>query len=255
MDEEILLEGGNTHATIVRVGDTVRRPTGPWTPGVHALLRHLESRGFEGAPRVLGRDDEAREILTYVSGEVVWPDRFELVDDRALAEIARCVRAFHDAGAGFAADGFAWSEHGRDPSCWAEVMCHNDLAPWNLVRADGRWVFIDWDGAAPGRRSWDLGWALLSLVPFWEWGGLDDERVARRTSIFADAYGRDLVSRDVVAVARERSEHEARLIRERGTAGAPPYDRLLAEGHADVWAAGAAHIARREDDWTRRAFG
>ena len=46
-------EDGNITA-VVRVGDTVRRTTGPWTPAVHALLRHLEARGFDAAPRVLG---------------------------------------------------------------------------------------------------------------------------------------------------------------------------------------------------------
>ncbi len=29
-------------STLARLGDTVRRSTGPWTPAVHALLRHLE---------------------------------------------------------------------------------------------------------------------------------------------------------------------------------------------------------------------
>jgi hypothetical protein len=39
-----------TFSTLARVGDTVRRSTGPWTPAVHALLRHLEWAGFDGAP-------------------------------------------------------------------------------------------------------------------------------------------------------------------------------------------------------------
>jgi len=41
---------------VVRIGDTVRRPVGPHSPLVHALLAHLESVGFEGAPRFLGID-------------------------------------------------------------------------------------------------------------------------------------------------------------------------------------------------------
>ena len=54
--EEIPLADGSM-TTVVRVGDTVRRPVGRWTPAVHSLLRHLEAVGFEGAPRVLGFDD------------------------------------------------------------------------------------------------------------------------------------------------------------------------------------------------------
>ena len=46
--QEIPLHGGNT-SVVVRSGDTVRRNAGPWTPAVHALLRHLEYVGFTGA--------------------------------------------------------------------------------------------------------------------------------------------------------------------------------------------------------------
>ena len=165
---EEALPGGNTHAELVRVGDTVRRPTGPWTHGEHALLVHLERGGFEGAPRVHGIDERGREILDYVAGEVVHPDHVDLIEpDAALAEVATVIRRFHDAATSFTAPpGAAWSERGADPDGPKEILCHNDLAPWNLVRTDeGRWVFIDWDLAAPGRRSWDLAWALLGFVP------------------------------------------------------------------------------------------
>jgi hypothetical protein len=35
---------------IVRVDDTVRRPSGPWTDSVHQLLRHIREHGFDLAP-------------------------------------------------------------------------------------------------------------------------------------------------------------------------------------------------------------
>jgi hypothetical protein len=62
------LGGGNVAAGIVRVGDTVRKPAGYWTPAVEALLSHLWRRGFTGAPRPLGRDVEGRQVLEYVPG-------------------------------------------------------------------------------------------------------------------------------------------------------------------------------------------
>ena len=62
--EEVLSGGYST--PVVRVEDTVRRATGPWSPAVHGLLRHLERRGFDGAPRFLGLDDRGREVLTFI---------------------------------------------------------------------------------------------------------------------------------------------------------------------------------------------
>ncbi|GLY80483.1 hypothetical protein Airi01_087500 [Actinoallomurus iriomotensis] len=42
-DEDVLQDA--PHRRVVRLGDTVRRPTHPWTPAVHALLGHLEQVG------------------------------------------------------------------------------------------------------------------------------------------------------------------------------------------------------------------
>lgn len=59
LEEEVPLKGGAI-AEVVRVGDTVRRSTGPSTPEVHALLRHLEAVECDPAPRVLGTDERGR---------------------------------------------------------------------------------------------------------------------------------------------------------------------------------------------------
>ena len=144
MDEE-RLAGGNTHAEIVRVGETVRRPTGHRTPGVHALLRHLETRDYDGAPRVLGLDDRGREILTYVPGAVVWPDHFALVQaEPALAEVAACVRRFHDAAADF--------EPARDVT-WAETGAILAVRrSWSATTTSHRGISFA-ATTAPGRSS------------------------------------------------------------------------------------------------------
>jgi hypothetical protein len=52
---------------VVRIGDTVRRPAGPWTPTIHALLSHLVDKGFR-APGPLGLDDKGREVLRFLPG-------------------------------------------------------------------------------------------------------------------------------------------------------------------------------------------
>jgi hypothetical protein len=89
------------HRRVTRVGDTVRRPTHPWSAAVHALLRHLEAVGFGRAPRVLGVDEDGRVILTYLAGESGPQGWAKVVDDAGLVSFARLLREYHDAVAGF----------------------------------------------------------------------------------------------------------------------------------------------------------
>jgi len=67
---ETPLVGDGVTPGIVRVGDTVRRPTRPFTASVQTYLAHLKSRGFTAALRPLGTDEQGREVLTFLPGEV-----------------------------------------------------------------------------------------------------------------------------------------------------------------------------------------
>src|SRR5215468_7111624 len=73
-DRDIELSGGGRTA-VHRRGDIVVRDTGPWTPAVHALLRHLEAVGFAAAPRLVGDgiDEDGRELLTFIEGDFTQP--------------------------------------------------------------------------------------------------------------------------------------------------------------------------------------
>jgi Phosphotransferase enzyme family len=157
---EVPLGGGNMSEGVVRAGGTVRRPAGPWTPAVHALLAYLHDAGFRGAPRPLGIDGEGREVLTFMPGTVAWPGHFHLLDaDGQLRRAGRLIRGLHDAVAGFdPPPGARWQA--LMPADGDEIIAHNDLAPWNLVIGGSQWAFIDWDTAAPGTRLWDLAYAM-----------------------------------------------------------------------------------------------
>jgi len=102
MDPDLVdqpLGGGNVSAGVVRVGDTVRRPSGPWTGSVDALLRHLERVGFTGAPRALGRDEKGRQVLEYVPGQVhVPPSRLDLAALTRVGQLIRRSRHVRSAG-------------------------------------------------------------------------------------------------------------------------------------------------------------
>src|SRR3712207_5352286 len=66
--EEVSLKGRRTTEGVVRAGTTVRRPVGAHSGLAHQVLRLLETRGFEGAPRFLGIDGKGREILSFLEG-------------------------------------------------------------------------------------------------------------------------------------------------------------------------------------------
>jgi hypothetical protein len=93
---EETLAGGFVSA-VAKVGDTVRRPIGPWTQAVHALLRHLEAVGFDGARGVLGIDERGREVLSHVRGTVPLRATPEMATERVLDELGGLLRSYHEA--------------------------------------------------------------------------------------------------------------------------------------------------------------
>ena len=228
---ELPLPGGNFSAA-VRVGDTVRRETGPWTPAVHALLRHLEAVGFDGAPRVLGEDERGREILSFVEGDVPhdWPTPAYVWTDEAIHGIGALVRRYHDACASFVAPAAA---HWRLGEPHGEVICHHDVAPWNTVFRDGLPVaLIDWDFAGPGTRLWDVAYAAWRYVPLYAPERMDDvgadpTACAHRLAVLCDGYGlTDRTGLLDTVVRRMQAMHDTLF-----GGGTPTTIRLVAEGH------------------------
>jgi hypothetical protein len=221
---------GGSHSRVVRVGQTVRRVrlgcgcatcrstrtrfssfvggNHSWSSAVQDLLRHLDREGFAGAPRALGFDDQGREVLTYIEGEVgrgegFIPDQGSRFDGRVpdyvwhddvLVHLGALIRAYHDAAATFPWAGREWMLEAGQP---VETVCHNELFPQNTVfRAGVPVAFIDWDTAAPGSRAWDLGFAAWRWVPFFRDEKCRAHRLptgiaekARRFRLFLAAYG------------------------------------------------------------------
>jgi hypothetical protein len=195
------LEGGNMNR-VEREGDTVLRDAGPWTPTVHRWLRHLALAGVEGIPQPLGVED-GRERLTFLAGDVpVYPLPDWIWADDVLVQAGRRLRELHEASVGFALDGAIWQSPTKVP---AEVICHNDFAPHNLVFADGRLTgVIDVDMCSPGPRIWDLAYLATRAVPLTGSTpdgapGMDDAR--RRVELLVGAYGSDATWADVLRVA------------------------------------------------------
>jgi hypothetical protein len=170
-----------------RVGRTVRRPAGPWTPAVHELLMYLAEEGLRGVPEVHGLDDEGREVLTYVDGRGVPVDR-EVVLETVLTEAVTWLRDFHDVVEGFRPEGEREWRGGVAELEADQVICHHDPGAYNWIVQSGHFVaMIDWDMAGPGRQIDDLAFLAWTGVPLYRDIGPDD--TARRLDLLVDAYG------------------------------------------------------------------
>ena len=238
---EEILAGGNMEP-VVRVDDTVRRVAGPWTPAVHGLLRRCEDAGIGEAPRVLGIDETGREILTFIPGQVMTDlSPAAQWSPNLLRAAGALLRRLHDAGEPLASAELTWRQPRREP---AEVVCHNDFAPYNLIVDGGRLVgVIDFDMASPGPRLWDLAYLAYRLVPYAEDAegfdaDCDGKRTERLTELLA-AYGIDRSHDDVRQVAALRLDALAEFTE----------DQAAATGRSDL----AEHAAmyRRDADRLR----
>jgi aminoglycoside phosphotransferase (APT) family kinase protein len=253
---EVPLHGGNVSAGVVRVGGTVRRPAGPHTPAVHALLSHLHEAGFHGAPRPLGIDGKGREVLTFVPGEVPWPGHFELMEPTAaLVRTARLIREFHDAVSGFRPPADARWQVLIPAEGECDIIAHHDLAPWNLVVGQA-WAFIDWDVAGPGNRLWDVAYAAHGFVPLSadpRWRRAD---AGARLRVFAGAYGlTEAERRALVPLLARRTRSMSDFLASQARAGNQPWLGLWRDGHGDAWAADTSYLEQREDVWLRALLG
>lgn len=243
---EHVLEGGNVADVVVRVGSTVRKPATASTAAVEALLDHFAGVGFSGAPRSLGRDELGRHVLEYIPGELAYSGSRLAAGE--LRRLGALVHELHDAAESFEPPpGPEWNvviAPDRE-----ELICHHDLAPWNLVRDGDRWVFIDWDGAGPGSRLWDLAYTAATFVPLCAGGdpGLDGPRLRA----LADGYGLDEPQRqafpDLIA-AHTRGMYD--LLHSASLTGEQPWARLYDEGHGEHWGPATEYIEAHVEHWT-----
>ncbi|WP_426997730.1 phosphotransferase [Pseudarthrobacter sp. N5] len=198
MVNEEELVGGNS-SIVTRIGDTVRRNAGPWTPAVHAFLNVLRANGINQVPEALGMDDHGREVLTFMPGDVV---QYPLPDwvwhASILRDAATLLRRIHEASLEVVHKPLDWQMPTREP---VEVVCHNDFAPYNMTFRNERFAGVfDFDAASPGPRIWDFAYMAYQLVPLVEGASVIAPAGASRLSrldALIEAYGLPFSRRDV----------------------------------------------------------
>jgi hypothetical protein len=253
---EIPLPGGDVTEGVVRVGDTVRRPVGAHSPLVHALLSHLESAGFAGAPRFLGIDGAGREVLSYIDGEVAGLPRPPWIADEArLESVGQLVRAYDDAAASFIAppgvlpDTTPAELAGLPPAPAAppELIGHTDIRPENVVFRDGLAVaLIDFDLAHPVTRAEEMFNAMMWWAPLFDPRDVDpllrEVDVPQRARILADAY-------DLSGPDRERVIEVGILRTRRGWYLMKHWAQTRGGGWRRMWDEGVGDVIKRREAW------
>lgn len=189
------LQGGRQNG-IIKVGDRIYRPAGPWSSQVQTFLSYLRKEGFLAAPEPFGFDNNGHEIVSFIDGEVSnYPLSFNAASIKALTSAAALLRDYHNASQNFLSkyitDDTKWQLPCRSPQ---EVMCHGDFAPYNVVLNGDMVVgIIDFDTCHPGPKEWDIAYALYRWSPFMNqdnkdgFGSIEDQ--ISRARLFCDAYG------------------------------------------------------------------
>lgn len=243
---------GLQHRKIVRVDDTVRRPSGPWTDSVHQLLRHIREHGFDLAPEPLGVDAAGREILSYIDGrDQGWPFIPEILSDDGVEALGDLASRLRSALASYECPPAArWQFATGTPGPGA-AMQHGDLGPWNLLWGnDGQLTgVLDWDFAQPGDPWYDTGHLAWFTVPL-----MDDRRARARgfparpdrlARLDAFAAGAGLTrARVLEAALAAQAEYERRVV-SRGRGGG---------SWAPFYQAGLHENAARDRSWTAAEF-
>lgn len=247
---EELTGGGSTE--VVRVGHTIRRQVGSWTPAVHLLLQHLSCVGFQGAPRVHGIDELGREVLDYIPGEVGnYPLSMQVRSETALCSAAQLLRRYHEATTAIAnTSEDRWMFHAMEPR---EVICHADFAPYNCVFRSGEAVaIIDFDTAHPGPRAWDLAYALYRFAPITGCrnpdGFGDLQQQMERARMFLDAYGASPRLRaDTVGMLIPRLRALVDFMRKAATEKDRQFQQHIDDGHLALYLADIAYMEAHLD--------
>jgi hypothetical protein len=212
--------------------------------------------GFKYSPRVLGFDEQGREILTFMGGESGKEGWYKLHSNIGLQNYARLLRSYHDAVADYKPSAnslWAYAKGGLKPG---EIICHGDFGPWNITWDGERPIgIIDWDLVFPAEPSYDIFYALEYSAPFRddattiEWHHFTEVPDRKqRIDIFLKAYGTSRKELgDVVAgvanVQRTVAGHE-KLLAERGL-----------QPQVDWVAAGDLEVIEKRAKWTEANRG
>ncbi|GAB2872739.1 BUD32 family EKC/KEOPS complex subunit [Nocardioides pacificus] len=119
-----------------------------------------------------------------------------------------------------------------------------------LPVSEDRLVFIDWGGAGPSTRLWDLAYAAVSFGHLF--AAAEVRRSAARLAAFVDGYGADTDLRGALPESMAEGAgamHD--LLRRSHETGREPWASLYAQGHGRLWRDTTTFITEHLAEWRR----
>ncbi|WED20812.1 phosphotransferase [Vibrio sp. JC009] len=227
-----------------------------WSESVHLLLNYIEQKGFIGAPKLIGTDNN-REQLSYVEGETYDSHLIgAIASEEALTSAAALLRQYHDATEGFldANKGkkLHWMLASRGPE---EVICHGDFAPYNVALDGNKVVGVyDFDAAHPAPRMWDIAysvycWAPLKACNYESHGSLPVQ--VSRAKLFCESYGVDARNyTHLVDWVILRIQALVYFMVSQADQGEPKYKQDIQEGHHLSYLRDIEYLKQNKDEIT-----
>jgi hypothetical protein len=250
---EELLAGPGAGGGTIRIGDTVRREPRRAPEGMLRVLEHLEHVGFQGSPRLLGRDERGRWVLTYIPGDVaLTPYETWCGSNKLLVSVARLLRSYHEAMRSFECKSDIYWPTKPPRGYEGRTIGHMDVSMANVVCVKGiAAALIDFEEVGAVAAVWDVARTARHWVPLLDPYDLVDypanvfSRQHERLRLFADAY-------DLSAADRSRFLDAALLNAD------VTYERMRrgAEmghvGYENEWSGNAAKRNRRAKAWMEK---
>lgn len=239
------LEGGNV-SSVVKIGKTVRRNQTEYSHSIHELLKYLDKCNYSFSPRYLGNDENNREILTYIEGEVgTDPVKRYMRSYEMITMIAKEMKLFHDLTHEFNENTkLKWQINYPKPF-ENGVICHNDFAPYNTIFRNYKPVgLIDFDVCGPGPRLWDIAYTIFTFIPLsscWEDENREMIKYDRsehakerkeKIQIFFESYGIEKTN-EIIDMVILRIEYLNDFIIQKVQMNDPSFIKMKEEGHID----------------------
>ncbi|MEM6378785.1 MAG: aminoglycoside phosphotransferase family protein [Bacteroidota bacterium] len=152
---------------VQRFGDTIHRPSYPWTETINHFLGHLHTKGIKEIGQSLGFHKDGKSVYTYLPGTAALrPWIGILKKEEGLVVLTNFLKRFHQAQADYKIPASAiWYTSNYDPQT-GPIIRHGDFGPWNTIWQGQEFSgVIDWDFAEPGTVLQELAQLAWYTVP------------------------------------------------------------------------------------------